>query len=278
MVLLEIARRREAEGGPQWYAFAGVAYVIRTPENVTFEFELASVGSRALAWVLDLMVMGAIVLTVSKLVEPLLPVLGGFANAVLLVIAFAVQWWYAALLEWLWGGQTVGKRLVGLRTLSERGVRVTFVQAVIRNLVRIVDLLPGLYLVGGVSALLDGDRRRLGDLAAGTVVVRERRSPAPSAVVPKSERYNSFVEDPAVAIACRRITAPEREVMVGLSLRRESLPLSVRRELFAQLAAHLEDRLGVPRPPFFSEEKYVLNLTAIALGQRRATSPGPAPA
>ena len=99
-------------------------------------------------------------------------------------------------------------------------------------------------------------------------MVRERKAPAPSAVVPQSERYNTFVEDPAVASACRRITAPEREIMVGLSLRREQLPLPVRRELFAQLAAHLEDRLGVARPSFFSEEKYVLNLTAVALGQR----------
>lgn len=245
-----------------------MAYVIRTPENVTFEFELASVGSRALAWFVDVLVMGALIAAASQLIQPFLPILGGFANAVLLVAVFVVQWWYATILEWRWGGQTVGKRLVGLRTLSEEGVRISFVQAVVRNLVRIVDLLPGLYFVGGASTLLDPHRRRLGDLAAGTIVVRERKAPAPSAVVPKSERYNTFVEDPAVVLACRRITAPERDVMVGLSLRREQLPLPVRRELFAQLAKHLEERLGVERPSFFSEEKYVLNLTAVALGQR----------
>lgn len=244
-----------------------MAYVIRTPENVTFEFELAGIGARALAWLIDVMVMGAILLAAAQIVTPLSNALGGFANAIFFVIVFAVQWWYGAILEWWWGGQTVGKRLVGLRALSERGVRLSFVQAVIRNLVRIVDLLPGLYLVGGTAALVDTHRRRLGDLAAGTIVVRERQTPAPTAVVPASERYNSFVDDPSVALAVRRITAPERDAMVSLSLRRERLPLAVRRELFARLAGHLEKRIGVQRPSYFSEEKYVLNLTAVALGQ-----------
>jgi uncharacterized RDD family membrane protein YckC len=241
------------------------AYVIRTPENVTFEFELARVGSRAVAWLVDVLVMGALTVATVQLGSAVMPVAGGFANALVFVVIFLIQWWYSALLEWRWGGQTIGKRLVGLRTLSDRGVRIGFVQAVVRNLVRLVDLLPGLYLVGGLSALLDRHGRRLGDIAAGTIVVRERRTPAPSAVVPPSERYNTFVDDPAVALAVRRITAPEREAMVSLSLRREQLPLPVRRELFARLADHLEQRLGVPRPPFFSEEKYVLNLTAVAL-------------
>ena len=244
-----------------------MAYVIRTPENVTFEFELAGVAARALAWFVDVLVMLVLIVAAVKLIPTFSALAGGFASALQFMAVFVVQWWYAALLEWWWGGQTVGKRLVGLRTLSRDGVRMSFVQSVVRNLVRIVDLLPGLYFVGGVSAFLDRDGRRLGDLAAGTIVVRERRAPAPSAVVPPSERYNSFVDDPAVSLAVRRITAPERDAMVGLSLRREELPLAVRRELFAELAAHLEARLGVARPSFFSEEKFVLNLTAVVLGQ-----------
>lgn len=243
------------------------SYVIRTPENVTFEFELAGVASRAVAWMIDVLVMLALITMSVQLIGAATPVAGGFANALVFVVIFLVQWWYSALLEWWWGGQTLGKRVVGLRTLSETGVRMGFVQSVVRNLVRIVDLLPALYLTGGASTLLDRHGRRLGDLAAGTIVVRERKTPAPSVVVPPSERYNSFVDDPSIALAVRRITAPEREAMIGLSLRRDQLPLPVRRELFARLAEHLEDRLGVPRPPFFSEEKYVLNLTAVALAR-----------
>ncbi len=242
-------------------------YVIRTPENVTFEYELAQLASRALAWLIDVVVMVALIATVSRIVTSLVPLAGGFATMLLSIGSFLVLWWYSALFEWWWGGQTIGKRVVGIRTLSERGVRISFAQAVIRNLVRIADFLPFPYLVGAVAALLDKNGRRLGDLAAGTIVVRERRTPAPSVVVPPSERYNSFVDDPSIAMAVRKITAPERDVMIGLSLRRDQLPLPVRRDLFARLARHLEERLGVARPPFFSEEKYVLNLTAVALGR-----------
>jgi uncharacterized RDD family membrane protein YckC len=240
---------------------------VRTPENVSFEFELAGVASRALAWVVDVLVMAVLVTTAGCLASRLQMVAGGLASALFFVAVFVVQWWYSAVAEWWTGGRTVGKALVGLRTLDDRGLRPTFLQCVIRNLVRIVDLLPALYLAGGVSALLDRNGRRLGDLAAGTVVVRERKAPLPAQVVPPSQRYNAFIGDPLVTHAARRITPPEREAMIALSLRRESLPLAVRHELFGRLCAHLERRLGVPRPAYFSEEKYVLNLTAVVLAQ-----------
>lgn len=245
------------------------AHVVRTPENVTFEFELAGVGSRALAWVVDLGVMLVLLVAASFVLGMLATVLGGLAMAAQILAAFLILWWYAALCEWWLAGQTVGKRVVGLRTLQVSGLRITFFQAVVRNLVRIVDMLPAAYLAGVVCALLDGEGRRLGDLAAGTVVVRERSAPMPSAVVPVAERHNTFVEDPVVVHATRRITAPERDAMVALGLRRDGLPLPLRRALFARLAEHLSRRLGVPRPPFFSEEKYVLNLAAVMLGRSR---------
>ena len=255
------------------------AYTIHTPENVAFEFELAGVTARAIAWFLDVLLMTAMIGVTCVVLSALMPLLGGLALALLFVAIFLVQWWYTTLFEWWLGGQTPGKRALGIRTLGERGLRITFVQAVIRNLVRVVDLLPGLYLVGVTSSLLDRSGRRLGDIAAGTIVVRERRAPKPTAVVPAKERTNSFIDDPTVAHAARRITPPERDAMIGLGLRREELPLTVRHELFRRMAAHLERRLGVPRPPYFSEEKYVLNLTAAVLGQaeqRRSLAP-PAP-
>jgi uncharacterized RDD family membrane protein YckC len=247
-------------------------YTIRTPENVTFEFELASVASRAIAWFLDVVVMVVAIVLVSCVAS----LGGGLGNAVLFVAIFLIQWWYSALCEWFWGGQTIGKRVVGLRTIQLSGVRITFFQAVVRNLVRIVDILPALYFAGGVTALIDKHGRRLGDLAAGTIVVRERRAPLPSAIVSPTERHNSFVQDPHVIHATRRITPPERDAMVALSLRREELALPIRRDLFRQLSQHLERRLGIERPHFFSEERFVLNLTAVAvagLSERRSIVP-----
>jgi uncharacterized RDD family membrane protein YckC len=242
-------------------------YRIRTPENVTFELELAGLASRGMAWVIDMLVMGALILFSTVALMLASTVLGDLAIAAQILTMFLIVWWYSASLEWWWRGQTIGKRVVGLRTLQEDGLPITFLQAVVRNLVRIVDLLPLAYLVGATGALLDRHGRRLGDLAAGTIVVRERRAPPPSAVVPRTERYNTFIEDPAVAHAIRRITAPERDAMVALGLRREALPLPLRRRLFARMAAHLSGRLGMERPAFFSEEKFVLNLTAAMLAR-----------
>jgi len=240
-------------------------YRVLTPENVAFDFELAGLASRAAAWAIDLLLMAGILSAASLALMLASTVVGSVAFAVQLILAFLVQWWYQALFEWRMGGQTPGKRVLGLRVLSRDGLPITFGQAVIRNLVRFVDLVPLTYLVGAVTVLLDRDGRRLGDLASGTVVVRERRAPRPSAVVPASERYNTFLRDPAVRQACRRVTPPERDAMIELGLRREELPLPVRHQLFGRLARHLEARLGVIRPPYFSEETYVLNLTAVVL-------------
>jgi uncharacterized RDD family membrane protein YckC len=245
---------------------------IRTPENVAFEFELAGLGSRALAWLLDLAVMALLSMACIVLVGLLGVLAGGIATAVYFVLAFVVQWGYGAVCEFRFGGQTLGKRAVGIRVLQASGTRITWSQAVVRNLVRIVDLMPGLYLVGGIWALLDQHGRRLGDIAAGTVVVRQRRSPRPSAVIAPIDRYNSFVSDPRVIHASQRITAPERDAMIELSLRRETLPLPVRYALFSKLAKHIEERLGLERPAIFSEERFVLNLTAVTLGLRSGTS------
>ncbi len=239
---------------------------IVTPENVRFEFWLAGLASRAAAWVIDLLVMSALTTLVLVIVSVAGVLLGGVAAAIYFVLAFLIQWGYGALCEWGWAGQTVGKRVVGIRVLQLSGTRITLLQALVRNLVRVVDLMPALYLAGGACALLDTRGRRLGDLAAGTVVVRQRRTPRPSAVVAQVDRYNSFIHDPLVVHQGTRVTAPERDAMVSLALRREQLPLPVRHALFAKLARHLETRLGVPRPEYFSEERFVLNLTAVVLG------------
>ncbi|HEY2732485.1 MAG TPA: RDD family protein [Polyangiales bacterium] len=240
-------------------------YAIRTPENVTFEFELAGVASRAVAWGIDLLAMATLITAASLFVALFGFVLAGFAKALYVVIGFAVQWGYGALFEWHRHGQTVGKRVVGLRVLSSVGTPITFGQAAVRNLLRTIDMLPGAYLVGGVSALCDRRGRRFGDVVADTVVVRTRRSERPAAMVAPSDRYNSFASDPAIAHAARAVTAPERDAMLGLVLRREQLPLVLRHALFARLAAHLERRLSIARPAYFSEERFVLNLTSIAL-------------
>jgi uncharacterized RDD family membrane protein YckC len=247
-------------------------YAIRTPENVLFEFELAGLASRALACCVDVAVMAALTGLAALVANLFGVVFAGLARALYVVLAFGVQWGYGAVLEWRMQGQTLGKRLLGLRVLSLHGTTITFGQAALRNLVRLVDILPACYLVGGVSAAIDRHGRRLGDLAAGTIVVRQRSSPRPSAVLAsadRADRYNSQREEPLLARAAERITPPERDTMIGLAVRRESLPVTVRYALFSKLAGHLERRLGVTRPDHLSEERFVLNLTALTLQRKK---------
>lgn len=240
--------------------------VIRTPENVAFEFELASVGTRAVAWVIDVFVMFMLIFVASIVATSLAVISEGLGLALLSILVFLVQWWYGAILEWRWGGRTIGKRVVGLRVLGEDGLGISLPQAIIRNLVRVADILPFLYLVGGISVLVDRRARRLGDLAAGTIVVRERRAPRPAQILAASERHNSFLTDPDVRTAARRVSAPERDAMIALGLRRDRLPMAVRHELFEKMADHLGRRLALPRPAHLTPEKFVLALTAVVLG------------
>jgi len=240
---------------------------------VVFAFALAGPGSRALAWILDLWVMTALWAAGAALAASLGVLFGGVAMALYFVIAFLVQWGYGAFFEWRWAGQTVGKRVVGLRVLSAEGTRISFMQSVVRNLVRVVDLLPLAYLAGGATALLDRHGRRLGDIAAGTVVVRERRAPRPSFARAAGDA-GALSRDAAVVRAMARITPPEREAMFGLVARRESLPLPVRYGLFARLGAHLEARLGIARPGHLSDENFVVHLAAALAAAQGTTRPG----
>lgn len=246
-------------------------HAVRTPENVLFEYELAGLGSRALAWAIDLCVMLGLVALASLVSSLFGLVLAGFARALYFVALFAIQWGYGAVLEWRWDGQTVGKRVLRIRVLGASGVAIGFGQAALRNLLRVLDIMPGAYLLGALCVLFDARARRFGDMAADCVVVRARRSERPAEIVAPSDRYNSFASVPWLAQAARTITAPERDAMLGLAFRRERLPLGVRHELFARLARHLERRLGIERPEYLSDERFVLNVTAALL--RRDDAP-----
>jgi uncharacterized RDD family membrane protein YckC len=242
-------------------------YTITTPENVRFEFELAGFFSRFVAWLVDILVIAVAFLAVAIATATLTSVTGGFGAALGAIFYFALNWGYFVTLEWLLGGQSLGKKAVGLRVLSDDGVRISLYQAAVRNLFRVLDSLPVAYLLGGGVALVNRHGKRLGDLAAGTLVVVERSRPVPDAIVPDKERYNSFVTDQWVrSRVSSRLGLAERELLVSLALRRESLPQQQRLRLFASLAEHLQQKLGVDKPEFFSDERFCLNITAVFLG------------
>ncbi len=161
---------------------------VETPEQIVFSFEIAGVGSRAAAALIDstllfiaIIVVGTITATLGQSVVR--GVNAGSWSGPLLVAAlifalFALLWGYYVLFEAFWDGQTPGKRIVGLRVVRDGGYGITFGASAIRNIMRIVDAQPvPSYFVAIVSVIVSKSGKRLGDYAAGTIVVRERAQP-----------------------------------------------------------------------------------------------------
>ncbi|MDJ0756840.1 MAG: RDD family protein [Ardenticatenaceae bacterium] len=155
---------------------------IDTPENVGFDYEIAGIGSRFMAAAIDYLILGItqaiivlgsiflIIGSIETLLEGESPI-GGIFIAVIFVVVFAINWGYFIFFEITWNGQTPGKKQIGLRTISLNGLPAGAGSIVIRNLLRTVDFLPISYGVGLVTMFINPQFRRLGDLAAGTVVV-----------------------------------------------------------------------------------------------------------
>src|SRR5580704_8516014 len=146
--------------------------IIRTPEGIVFSQQLAGPVTRCFACLLDqLCIMAA--LTVLNTALGLLSVVSvNLALAIEVIGYFVISIGYGIFLEWVWRGQTVGKRLFRLRVMDVEGMRLQFNQIVVRNLLRFVDSLPGFYLIGGITCWLNSKCQRLGDIAANTVVIR----------------------------------------------------------------------------------------------------------
>ena len=164
---------------------------VETPELVVLTYSIAGIGSRAMAAITDLLLVAA-AFVVLGIVWFLVVAAGGFSGfdlsgswgiALLIIVQFGLLWGYYVLFEGLMDGQTPGKRLHRIRVVREGGYSVTFGTSAVRNLIRIVDMQPVFfYLVGMISVLVTRRGRRLGDIVAGTIVVREdARSAAPAA-------------------------------------------------------------------------------------------------
>nr|WP_143097334.1 RDD family protein [Myxococcus fulvus] len=248
-------------------------HTVLTPEYVEFRFTLAGLYSRFLAWLLDSVIVVVISLAVILGLSLVMAAFPGVASALGIVVYFLVDWGYGITLETLWSGQTVGKRALSLRVIQESGVRIGFYHAALRNLARPVDRLPLLYLVGGVTALVSGSQQRLGDMLAGTIVVRERRLKVPSAINASGEE--GLLADPLFVSRVKRLSTEERELVLTAVLRRDELRMEARLRLFAALGARLQDALAMEKPAHLSDEKWTLLVAAALLPNARSTPPRP---
>ncbi|HYJ88478.1 MAG TPA: RDD family protein [Pyrinomonadaceae bacterium] len=164
--------------------------IIETPERVPLHFALASIGNRFLACALDhalqfgtilLMALAFAVFADFWRFGEELSNAPKWIKAVLIVLVFLIVSGYFSFFEWLWNGQTPGKRLLKLRVIREDGRPITFWEAAVRNLLRTFDMMPmPFYSIGLISVFLSLSDQRVGDMIAGTVVVREREADAPA--------------------------------------------------------------------------------------------------
>ena len=184
--------------------------IIETPERVPLHFALASIGNRFIACAIDHTIQ-ITALTMLVIFFVSIADFSDFGNrvtnapkwviALLVIIQFLIFDGYFAVFEWVWRGQTPGKRWLKLRVIREDGRPISFFEAMIRNLLRVVDIIfPPFYSIGLISVFATDRDQRVGDLVAGTVVVREREAEAPAF----AEVFASPVSDAAL----RRTFAP----------------------------------------------------------------------
>lgn len=233
---------------------------IATPEGVVFSYQLATPVSRGLAWTVD----AAAIAGVSYLISRLCSVAGflsaDVANFLSAVLYFVISIGYGIVLEWRWRGQTLGKRVLGLRVIDVHGLRLQFSQIALRNLLRPVDILPVFYLVGGFTAFWTRSGQRLGDLAASTVVAHEPYWEAPDLEPVAPGKYNSLAAYPHLAARLRSTANPEAVAYALQAVAsRDRFTASGRVELFQEIAAYFRSLAQFPDEALegFSEEQFV---------------------
>jgi uncharacterized RDD family membrane protein YckC len=240
-----------------------------TPEGVPLELETAGLGSRFVAILVDWAVQGVALVAGGMALALSGDLLGsGAAGLLMAAVAFGVIWGYPVAMETLWRGRSLGKAAVGLRVVTKEGGQVTFRHAAIRAALGLVDFLLTSGGAAVVSVLLTADNQRLGDLAAGTVVLRERsgyHSPTPVVfqAPPGLERY-------AASLDCARLGASDYQAIRSFLVRAPGLSPGARAGLAAQLAGAAAARVEPPPPPGTSSEAF---LACVAVGYQRRHAP-----
>ena len=261
-------------------------YTIDTPENVSFSYDIAGIGNRFIGALIDSFIVTCLLIILNILLYAVLyrdyanvapPLesedigwLEGFAIALLALLQFIIFWGYYTLFEFLWNGQTPGKRLVKIRVLRLDGNPVGLIEALLRNLVRPVDFLPSGYALGLVVMFSNEKSRRLGDWAAGTIVVRMRGDLSLESLVETAgrERQPEAAENSSLLLEfphIRQLSTSDYELIREMLARKwygGSSNIMLRR-----LAQAIAARLDKPKPTTTQASVNFLNEVAKAYRQ-----------
>jgi uncharacterized RDD family membrane protein YckC len=231
---------------------------IQTPENVAFGYQIAGIGSRFLASLLDTIIVVLLQIVVLVVLTLILNAfegtawadqVSGWIVAIFGLIAALFYWGYYIFFEMLWNGQSPGKRWVGLRVIRADGTPITLSESLIRNLVRIIDFLPAAYGVGVVTMFIDKQSRRLGDLAAGTLVVQDRPPISIQSLSVKrtaSLKMRGLTKVSLDGFPIERLSNDDLSLIENFLIRRDQL--THRQSLAIQILNTLHQRLGLPLP------------------------------
>ncbi len=243
-----VAHGRDSGGVPP-SVHAGVE--VKTPEHVVFSFEIAGIGSRGLAAVMDGLILFFLLTFLSGAFLMLLRgTLGAssraWAIAILVIAIYGVVWGYFVYFETRWHGQTPGKRWLGLRVVQDSGMGIGFLEAAVRNVLRVADFLPVFFGVGLLVMFFNRRSKRLGDFVAGTMVVKEKRwvlhhvGPRDETVMRRARgRMDRWAES-------TRLSPEDYEILSTYLDRRKAFPSDVRLRLARALTApHLRES-GMP--------------------------------
>lgn len=249
--------------------------LLMTPEGVTYDMRIAGLGSRFSAALVDLLIWMILLGIIGSQTSGELD--GTVGTAITAILLFLLLFGYFAVFETLWRGRTPGKRMNGLRVVTEQGGPIGARRAAIRNLIRIVDWLPLAYVIGSVTIGSSPRAQRLGDLAAGTIVIVEpskggwwkRRRGASAAAVPLNVAVplNDVQLSELMTWDVSAITREELGVVLQFLERRTSIESAARNRLAGEFAKRLRPRVtGVP--PQLGDERF-LELLARAKQHRR---------
>ena len=252
---------------------------IETPEQVALEFPVAGIGSRFVAVLLDHLIQFGVVLGVGLLLLMISAAMGTRAReslaskwfvAGVIFAGFLLIWGYFTFFEAFWHGQTPGKRAMKLRVIKDAGRQITLFESLARNLLRIVDYMPSLYLAGVITMVCNRRNKRLGDLAAGTMVVHERVDAQPLLYTGAVAAADRPWEMPAVgqtmfpADAVARLTGNDLVILETFFARALDLPLETRAAMAYRILGEMCGRMAVGIPEGNPER----GLEAIAVGLR----------
>ena len=223
--------------------------VVETPEGVDFQFVIAGPGTRAWAWLIDMLLKFGILAGVGIILTFFGLISSASENVVqgaMLIYGFLMEWFYGGLFEWWMNGQTPGKKSAGLRVVRTNGTPVDIKSAIGRNFLRTADMLPLFYTCGLISMLMTRRMQRLGDLVFDTMVIDERRE-----WISRTGGLTANIE-PLLRSECpRRFNVPERTLAVIERLFESDRIISDarREEISRPLSESLRRRLGYQDPP-----------------------------